>query len=201
MYIRNMRKPSLIDPLMPKTRQLLLAAMLNQPDREWYLSDLARHLKVRPSSLQRELALLTKAGILTRRRDGNRLYYRPDPSCPILPELERIMVKTVGVADVLRAALRPLVARIRLAFLHGSIARGDARAGSDVDLLVVGDLGLADLVAPLRSAERRIGRPVNPTIYVAKEYIDGIRDGTNHFLATVHASPKIPLIGNEHELE
>src|SRR5687768_7403794 len=118
-----MRKPSLIDALFPAVRQDVLAATMMHPDRWWYLSDLAAHLGRSPSSLQREVAQLTAAGILETRQEANRIYYRPNAECPLLPELTGLIAKTVGVADVLRSALKPIARQIEWAFIYGSLAR------------------------------------------------------------------------------
>src|SRR5213082_2068963 len=96
------RKYSLADALFLPTTQTVLATTLLQMQREWYLSDLAVHLKVRPSSLQRTLARLVSGGVLTRRQEGNRVYYKADETCPILPELAAILTKTVGISGALR---------------------------------------------------------------------------------------------------
>src|SRR5437764_82523 len=93
----------LIDALILPTVQGVLAETVLHPEREWYLSDLAAQLRVGPSSLQRTLKKLVRAGILRRREDGNRVYYRCDPACPILDELSGILRKTVGIAEPLRA--------------------------------------------------------------------------------------------------
>jgi DNA-binding IclR family transcriptional regulator len=103
-----MRKTRPIDALMSRTTQALLAATALQPERWWYLSDLAKHLRRRPSSLQRPLAALVSAGILSRRKEGNRVYFRANPDCPFLPELQGLIAKTVGLVDVARDALSPL---------------------------------------------------------------------------------------------
>ncbi|MDX1513520.1 MAG: winged helix-turn-helix domain-containing protein, partial [Gammaproteobacteria bacterium] len=95
-----MRK-SLLDSLFPRTRRNLLSTLLLRPDRWWYLSDLAKHLGVPPSSLQRELSSLASGDIVVRRKDGQRVYYRANKQCPILEELQSILVKTAGVADVI----------------------------------------------------------------------------------------------------
>ena len=118
-----MRDNLLIDALLPRTRRKILAATVMCPDRWWYQSDLAKHIGVPPSSLQRELAALVDAGILRRRRDGNRIYFQPDPECPILAELQAIMTKTVGLVDVLGESLKPFADRIDVAFVHGSVRR------------------------------------------------------------------------------
>src|SRR5436305_505484 len=81
--LRTMHKNRPLDALFPRTRRAVLATLFLRPAREWYLSDLARHLKVQPSSLQRELARLVSAGILRRRDDGNRAYYQAETESPI----------------------------------------------------------------------------------------------------------------------
>ncbi len=139
-----MRKSSPIDSLLAKTTQGLLAATVLQPERWWYLSDLAKQMGRRPSSLQAPLASLVTAGILRRRREGNRVYYQADPDCPFRRELQGIMAKTVGLVEVLRDALAPLQSRIAVAFVHGSVALSQKRAASDVDLIVIGTLGTVE---------------------------------------------------------
>ena len=106
--IRIMRNFSpLLSSLFNATMQAVLNATLPHPEKEWYLSHLAAHLGVTPSSLQRPLARLTRAGILRRRTDGNRVYYRPHPACPILPELAALLAKTTGTAEPPRATPAP----------------------------------------------------------------------------------------------
>src|SRR2546422_8150887 len=120
-----MRRKSLIHVLMPQSRQAVLAATLLQPERSWYLADLARHLGVRPSSLQRELCALATVGILKRHRQGRMVYFRADSECPVYPELRGLLLKTSGLVDVLRSALAPVARNIRFAFVYGSIARAE----------------------------------------------------------------------------
>jgi DNA-binding transcriptional ArsR family regulator len=193
-----MRK-SAIEALFPATRNAILAATLMQPERWWYLSDLAQHLGVPPSTLQRELASLVEAGILRRKRDGNRVYFQPDPDCPLLPELTGLMTKTAGLLDVLREALAPFAGSIRWAFVYGSVARAEVRSASDVDLMVIGAVGLADLAPALRKAERRLGRPISATVYTPEEFVKK-RQAGHHFLKTVLQDEKLPIMGHEHEL-
>jgi DNA-binding transcriptional ArsR family regulator len=180
--------------------QGVLAATILRPEEEWYLSDLAAHLGVRPSSLQRTMAALTRAGILERRRDGNRVYYRADPACPILDQLSGILVKTVGIAEPLREALAPLSEQIRVAFIHGSVAEGRERSESDIDLIVVGDVPSGDVVFALRPVRDRLGREVNFTRYTSREFASKLAGG-HHFLSSVLRKRRIFLIGGEHELE
>lgn len=192
-------KVPLLDALFPRVRQNILTATLLHPDRSWYLSDLADHIGVTPSTLQRELASLVGAGILVRRPEGRRVYFRADPRCPVLNELAGLLRKTAGLADPLRSMLENLGKSVDWAFVYGSVARGEERSGSDVDLLVIGGLGLADLAEPLRGIEKTLGRSVNPTVYGRDEFEQKLANG-DHFLAAVMSGPKLMLCGDEDEL-
>ena len=119
-----MRKTSAIDALLPQTRKAILAATLMHPEAlVGTLSDLAQHLGVSPSTLQRELSSLVEAEILRRKREGNRVYFQPNPQCPFFPELRSLMLKTAGLLDVLRETLAPFASSIQWAFVYGSVAR------------------------------------------------------------------------------
>jgi len=195
-----MRKFSPIDPLINKTTQALLAATVLRPDRSWYLSDLAKHLQRQPSSLQQPLASLVSAGVLTRRKDGNRVYFQADPDCPFLGELQGLLAKTVGLVDVVREALAPLEARVRVAFIYGSVANSSEHSSSDVDLLAIGDVGLADMSPHLDLAEQRLGRPVNANVYSPEDFARKLAE-KNHFLTSVLKKSRLFVIGKSHDLE
>ena len=180
-----MRKnASLLDSLLPSVRQGVLAATLTQPEKWWYLSELAQFLHTRPSSLQRELRSLEQSGILQQRKDGRRTYFKAETRSPIFRELRSIFQKTVGLVPTLRQALRPFENKITCSFVYGSVARGEERATSDVDLMVIGKAGLAQLSPLLRKAEKRLGREVNVTNYSVDEFRKKVAEG-DHFLATV----------------
>jgi DNA-binding transcriptional ArsR family regulator len=196
-----MRKSSpILAPLFSPMMQGVLGATLLRPEKEWYLSDLAAHLGVGPSSLQRILAKLTRAGILNRREDGNRIYYSPDPACPIFSELQGILIKTVGIVEPIREALAPFANRIRVGFIHGSVAEDRERSESDVDLIIVGDVSGLDLTGALEPLQDRLGRDVNFIRYTTKEFGAKVAD-RHHFLTSVLQKQRIFLIGDEHELD
>ncbi len=194
-----MRKTSPLDSLMSKTNQGLLAVLVLQPDRWWYMSDLAKRLGRRPSSLQEPLASLVEAGILRRRKDGNRVYFQADTDCPFLAELQGIIAKTVGLVDVLREVLAPFEPRIKVAFVHGSVATSTEGAASDVDLIAIGSVGLMELSPALEAAEERFGRPVNASIYTPEEFVEKLA-AKNHFLLSVLDRDKLFVVGDEHDL-
>jgi predicted nucleotidyltransferase len=121
---------------------------------------------------------------LQQRKDGRRTYFKAETRSPIFRELRGIFEKTVGLIPSLRVALRPFENKIVFAFVYGSIARRQEHATSDVDLMVIGNVGLGDLAPSLRKAERRLGREVNVTNYSVDEFRKKVADG-DHFLTTV----------------
>ena len=199
IYLRKMRK-YILDALFPRTRQAILSAVLLRPDKWWYLTDLAKHIGVSPSSLQRELVSLVNGDLLISRRDGKRVYYKINQDCPIVEELQTIFVKTSGIADVIKSCLNRFGGKIEIAFVYGSVARTEELSTSDVDLMIIGDVGLADLVPDLRRAEKDLGREVNPTIYSSEEFLRRRKEGDS-FISTVLSDQRIFLKGTDSELE
>lgn len=194
-----MRTSPLADALFNRTRQQILAATLLQPARRWYQLELAKRLGVPASSLQRELGILTGVGLLKRDQDGKRVYFQADTACSIFEDLARILAKTVGIVDVLKEALEPFRDRIRMAFVYGSVAESSERTGSDVDLMVVGDVQLSEIAPRLRPFEQGLARPVNPTVFTPSEFARRV-ERTNHFLTTVLRGKPLYIIGGPNEL-
>ena len=182
--LRSMRNLAALDTLFPGVRQRVLTATLTRPDKWWYLSELADFLHTRPSSLQRELAALVQSGILEQRRDGRRTYFKAETRSPIFRDLRSILEKTVGLIPTLRIILRPFEDKVACALVYGSVARREERATSDVDLMVIGDVGLAELSPSLRKAEKRLGREINVTNYSVDEFRKKVAQGDD-FLASV----------------
>lgn len=194
-----MRNTTTLAALLPKTRQGILAATLVHPEKAWYVSELARRMGVPSSSLQRELQYLTAAGILKTHRQGRMVYFQANAESPLFADLRGLLLKTVGLVDVLADALKPLAARLRLVFIYGSIASGSEQSESDIDLMVVGTVSPAELAMPLRHARELLGRDINPTVYTPAEF-DKKRKAKDHFLTGVLGKPKLIVLGNHDEL-
>ena len=144
--------------------------------------------------LQRELHSLRDAGLLTAKSVGNQIIYRLNPDCPIYDEVRAIVRKTLGLAGTLRDTLEPLSARIELAYVYGSLAQGQERPDSDVDLMIVGDVSLREISPLLTEAHRAIGREISLTLYRSAEYAEALEDADS-FVRKVHDGPKILLMG------
>ncbi len=198
--LRKMRKTATLEALFPGARQRLLAATVAQPEKWWYLSELAEFLGTRPSSLQREVAALVRTGILDGRREGTRAYIRANRRSPIFRELRSIFEKTQGIGPTLQRLLKPFERKITVSFIYGSLARAEEHTGSDIDLIIVGRVGLSELMPALREAEKRFGREVNVMNYSVVEFREKLLQG-DHFLTTVMKKPKYFLMGRPNELE
>jgi predicted nucleotidyltransferase len=127
------------------------------------------------------------------------VYYQANTESPVFPDLRGLLLKTAGLVDVLAGALKPLAAKLRLAFVYGSIASGQERSDSDIDLMVIGAVQPADLALPLRRAREVLGREINPTAYSSAEF-DRRRATNDHFLTRVLAEPRLVVLGNGYEL-
>lgn len=195
-----MRIDATLDALFPAIRASVLSATLLQPERWWFMTELARQLGVTPSSLQRELEALVGSGILLRRQDGRRIYYKANSQSPVFPEMRGLIEKTAGMVPALKAELRRFNDRIELALLYGSVARGQEKSASDVDLMIVGSLKQIDLLPSLRKLESRFGREVNVTLFSSEEFRRKLAAG-DHFLKAVLKGKTISLKGTLDELE
>jgi len=181
-------------------RRRVLGLLLLHPELQCHVREIARQTGTAAGTLHKELSRLAEAGILRRTRQGNQVYYGANRDCPIFEELASILRKTSGLADVLAQALAPLADRMRIALIFSSIAKGSEHAGSDIDLLLIGDLNFAEVVRLFYPVQSALGREINPKVYSSAEWRAKVTAGDT-FALDVLAKPKIFLIGTEHDLE
>jgi uncharacterized protein len=183
-----------------RLRAKVLGWLFSHTDERYFGRQLEELLREDSTNVSRELARLAKMGILTCQTEGRQKYYQANKSCPVFTELRGLILKTAGLADVLRMALKPLSKKIKVAFVYGSFALDSAKADSDVDLMVIGSCDFGEIVDAVGKAQDKLGREVNPSIYPVDEFQKKVA-AEHHFLKTVLAGSKIFLIGDEHELE
>ena len=191
---------SMADALFPKGRQRVLSVLFGNPDRSFYANEVIALAQSGTGAVQRELAALSEAGLLTITKQGNQKHYQANTAAPVFAELRGLVLKTMGLAGVLRAALAPLTSQIDAAFVYGSVARQQDTAQSDIDVMIVSpSLGYADVFGALESATTTLGRKVNPTLYTPADIAKRIQQD-NAFVTRVLQQPKIWLIGTEEQL-
>ena len=189
---------SLLTVLFPHVRAELLRLLFADGSRELHLRELVRQSGLTLGTVQTEMEKLLSAGLLLDRRDGNRRYVRANAAHPLFSDLHNLVLKTSGLRDVLAEALSSLDG-VRLALVFGSIAAGTAKPDSDIDLLVIGDVGLRALAPRLRPAAERLGREINPVTMSAATFAR--ERATNPLLVDLLAKKKLFIKGEERELE
>lgn len=188
---------SIADALFSKVRQRVLAVLFVAPDRSFYTNEVIGLVQSGAGAVQRELADLAAAGLLTVRKQGNQKYFQANASSPVFSELRALVLKTMGLADVLRTALLPIAPQISQAFVFGPMAKQQDTSASDIDVLLVSDtLGYGDVFAALEPASQTLRRPIKPAIYSATNF-KARQLGDNAFINRVMQQPKIGLIGQE----
>jgi predicted nucleotidyltransferase len=191
---------SIADALFTKTQQRVLSVVFGNTARSHYASEIIARAQIGSGAVQRELARLEASGLVTSERIGNQKHYRANERSPVFEQLRDLVLRTTGLADVLREALAPLESRLLAAFVFGSIAKREDTASSDVDLFVVSDtLTFADLFGAVEGAARKLGREVNPTVHSRLE-LTTLRRKKNSFIERVMDQPRIWIYGDENAL-
>jgi len=181
-------------------RRRALGLLLLHPEKSYYVREIARLTGTVAGTLHKELATLAKAGILTVQPRGNQKLYTANRDCPVFEELASIIRKTSGMVDVLATALLPMAEQIDSACIFGSVAQGRETTYSDVDILLIGVAGFADIVKALYPCHEALGREVNSKVYGKAEWAELVRSNDG-FAREIVTKPKMFIIGGNEEFE
>jgi predicted nucleotidyltransferase len=185
--------------LSSNVRADIFRLLFGVTDGELHMREIERRSGYAIGTIQSELKKLLRLDLVIKRKDGNRTYYRANKGHPLFLDIQRLVLKTVGLVDILHNELKNC-REILIAFVFGSVARQKEMAESDVDLFVIGDLGLRKLADLLSGASDKIGREINPHVFTVKELKKRLAQ-KDHFTTRVLDEPKIFILGNENELE
>ena len=190
-----MQATSIGDALFTKTQQRVLGLLYGVPDKSFYTNEIIRWADMGRGTIRRELDRLVSAGILSVTPEGNQNHYQAKQDNPVYTELLGIVRKTFGVVDVIKQALKPLNAQIKLAFIYGSIAKGTDARTSDIDLMLIGEgLNYGDVIDVLIPLDESLQRSVNPTVFTSAEFASRL-DQNSSFLVRVMEQPKLVIKG------
>ena len=189
----------LAEILSSKIRAEIFCLLFGTITEELHMREIERRSGYAIGTIQTELKKLLRLDLVKKRKDGNRLYYRANKENPLYPDIRSLVLKTIGLGDILKNVLRQ-DSDISIAFVFGSIARHEEMAGSDVDLMVIGKLGLRKLTGMLSGVSEQIGREINPHVLSVEDFIKR-RTNREHFITQVLEAPRIFIIGNENDLE
>ena len=182
-----------------RIRAKILGWLFTHPDESFFVRQIALILKEDPTNVSREMAKLEGLGILRSKRNGNLKHFQTNQECPFFKELKGLVLKTSGVAGRIRASLERL-AGIEFAFIYGSYAKGEEKADSDVDLLIIGDVDMDRLDSNLGKLEKMLGREINYVLYNREEF-KSKKKAKDGFLMDVLSGEKIMVVGAENGLE
>jgi predicted nucleotidyltransferase len=194
-YMSANQSLNLGDALFSKTQQRVLGLLFGKPDQSFYANEIVRWAGLGKGTVMRELGRMEMSGIVSLSRQGNQTHYQANKNCPVFDELLSITYKTFGIGDAIKIALQPLFNQIEFAFVYGSIAKNEATASSDVDLMIVGkELNYGEVMELLAPVEESLARSINPTLYTLEDFHTKLR-AANHFLVRVIEQTKINVIG------
>lgn len=179
-----------------KTKRDILVLLFLNPDREYYIRELARLLNQQPGLVRNELVKLEKAGLVRCRQKSNSIFYQVNKDCTIYPDLKKIIVKLFAFGSVLKKILS--FSQIKFAFVYGSFARGEERLGSDVDVMIIGTPPLEKLHNAVSIAEKQLNHEINYTVYPSEEFLQKAKGG---FISHLLQEKKIMILGDEDELK
>jgi predicted nucleotidyltransferase len=191
----------LIDALFSKVQQRVLSIFFSQPSARYQLSQVIALANSGRGAVQRELESLVRAGILHQSIIDGRKLYEANRQSPIFEELHSLILKTVGLLEPLTKALQPLAKTMEVAFVYGSVAKGEDSAKSDIDLMIIGrEAAYSDVYEVLQKAEKKLRRPVNPNIMTPGEWKQKLSE-RNSFVGKISQQPKLFVLGSEDELK
>jgi len=185
--------------LSSKVRAEVFRLLFGLNDNALHVREIERRSGFTIGTIQTEMKKLYRLDLVSKRRDGNRLYYNANQQYPVFSEIQALVIKTVGLLDVLKGAL-DRQKEIRVAFVFGSLAGGSEKAGSDIDLMVIGDIGLRSLTRLLVGLTEKLGREINPYVLTTEEFSHR-KSENEHFLNQVLKDSKLFIIGDENDLK
>ena len=176
-----------------QTRVKLLTLFLLNPGREYYVREIARLTEENINAVRRELANLESFGLITGQKKGNQQYYTVNRDFFLYDDLQKIVLKTEGVARIIKEKLGDKK-NIDCMFIFGSFARGSAGVKSDIDLFIIGDVDENTVIPLVHESERALNREINYTLMRRDELKKRKRAG-DPFVKNVINEPKIMITG------
>lgn len=184
--------------LSSRVRSEIFRLLFGASDRQLHIREMERRTGLSVATVRQELQKLWRMQLVEAQRSGNRLYYRANKGHPLYPDIRNMVLKTSGMVDIFRDALDK--EGVTIAFVFGTVASSQEGATSDVDLMVIGDVGLRTLSGWLSGISEQIGREINPHAMNENEFKKR-RRSHDHFLTRVLESEKLFIKGSEHDLE
>ncbi len=184
--------------LSSRIRAAIFRLLFGFEAKELYMRDIERRTGFSIGAIQTELKKLLRFELLNKRKDGNRLYFQANKEHPLYSDLRNIVYKTNGLVDIIKDSLNQSDS-IKYAFIFGSVARREETASSDVDLMVVGNLGLRQLTKLLSGLPEKLNREINPHCMSERDF-NRRKNAGEPFINRICEEARLFIIGDENDL-
>lgn len=198
LYAINIHMNLLAQILSSQVRAEIFRLLFNGKKTSIHLRDLQRKSNLSIGTIQKEIAHLKELDLVTPERDGNRLYYTANSDHPLYKEICGLVEKTSGIAERLKEVLSAMRG-IECAFIFGSFAMDKEKSHSDIDLIIIGDIGQRTLASKFKELTEKTEREINPHVYSLKSWKEKFKKN-DHFIKSIMRDEKVFLIGNENVL-
>ena len=189
---------TLSELLSSKVRAEIFRLLFGIKEEYLHVREIERRSGLAIGTVQQESRKLLRLGLITRRKDGNRVYYEANKNHPLYEEIHRMVLKTSGLVDVLRKRLD--TSAVSCAIVFGSIAAGTETPDSDIDLLVIGSIGLRCVAKRLSGVAEVVGREINPHVMTVGEF-SRRAEKNEHLVKNILKGERLFVTGTENDFE
>jgi DNA-binding transcriptional ArsR family regulator len=181
-----------------KVRVRILDTYLSNLNSAYHVRGLVRILDEEINAVRRELINLEEAGILKSKKEGNKLVYRVNKSCPILFELRSMFFKDSEIGSKILDVINNIDG-VQVAVLTNSFINQKYENNTDVDLLFIGNMKIKDLNTSISALEKEIARDIRFSA-IRMEDFEFARKKKEPFLVNILDNDKIILFGQISDL-
>ncbi len=190
-------RASLADALFPKVRQRVLAVLFDAPQRSFFMGEVIALAHSGTGAVQRELADLAAAGLLTVHKQGKQKHYQANADAPVFDALSALVGRTMGVNNVIRTSLARISDQVNAGFV---VDQAPMAQQTPVTVMLFGnDAGNGAVSDAMQSAANILARQVSFTLHTADSVAAALVQDSR-FLALLLQPPKTWIVGNEDTL-
>ena len=131
------------------------------------MRELADEFDASPSHIREELNQLTKAELLTSKKNGRQVIFSANRNHPVFNELQSIVKKALGMDQILDSIIH------RLGNLEQALLIDDYAEGKDtgiIDLVLIGDIDQENLRDLAMKTEKYIERKIRTLVLTQNEF-------------------------------
>lgn len=185
------------DFMISRVRVKLLKLFFTQSEDMFFVREITRKTKEEINSVRRELDRMIEVGLLKSEQRGNRLYYLLNTRYVFFQELRQMVVKASGLGKKLRQ-LRRKLGTVDFVMFSGKFVRRKQASQGEVDILVIGEVVLAELSDLIKEEEQLVGREINYAVFSRDEF-EFRKQRRDPFIMDVLYGTRIMVIGDEDE--